>query len=310
MNQTAIHITLLFLLIGLFGLAVQSSPPQRVQAETPAATAALEAGTTRTDSKGVEQVWVPAGCFQMGTDPSTLDNPDRFKRELPQHEVCLSQGYWIDKYEVSVAAFAQFVKDGGYTTKDCWSKDGWAWLNSKDASKLPMSCFEDQPNFPRVCITWYEAEAYSHWRGGRLPTEAEWEFAARGPDSRIYPWGDKFDINAANTTIGNEPVPVDSHPEGVSWVGAYNMAGNAMEWVQDWLDDKYYELKVCSDPQGPATGTIKIEKGGWYGAGPLVSRSAYRHYEDPPTYQDAHIGVRILTPGEAATVTPESTPGK
>ena len=89
--------------------------------------------------------------------------------------------------------------------------------------------------------------------------------------------------------------PVDSYPDGASWVGALNMAGNAMEWVQDWLGLRYYRENVSIDPQGPATGSLKVEKGGWWGSDPFVARSAYRHFEDRPTYQDHHIGFRIVT---------------
>jgi formylglycine-generating enzyme required for sulfatase activity len=147
-----------------------------------------------------------------------------------------------------------------------------------------------------VCVTWYEAEAYARWRGGHLPTEAEWEYAARGPQSLIYPWGNEFDSNRANVIGSTGPTPVGSYPNGVSWVGAHDMAGNAMEWVWDWRDGEYYKLNVQYDPQGPETGTIKIEKGGWYDSNQFVARSAYRHFEDPPSYGDRHIGFRIVTP--------------
>ncbi|NJN54984.1 MAG: formylglycine-generating enzyme family protein [Anaerolineae bacterium] len=89
--------------------------------------------------------------------------------------------------------------------------------------------------------------------------------------------------------------PVGSYPEGVSWVGAHDMSGNAMEWVQSWLSYTYYEQGESVDPQGPERGSIKIEKGGWWGSNPFVARAAYHHFEDPPTYQDHHIGFRILT---------------
>jgi formylglycine-generating enzyme required for sulfatase activity len=146
-----------------------------------------------------------------------------------------------------------------------------------------------------MCLTWYEAEAYATWRAGRLPTEAEWEFAARGPKSTVYPWGDTFENDRTNVVNSLGPTPVGSQPAGASWVGAQDMAGNAMEWVADWLGVDYYRTSPAVDPTGPARGTIKVEKGGWWGSNPFVARSAYRHYEDPPTYGDKHIGFRIAS---------------
>jgi formylglycine-generating enzyme required for sulfatase activity len=266
----------------------------------------LHAGTTRTDGKGVEQVWVPAGSFLMGTDHATIEtlksqNPPswairEFASEMPQHEVQMTKGYWIDKFEVTNQSFQAFVEAGGYDTQELWSEAGWTWLSKQDKSKLPDNCIGSEPRLPRVCVTWYEAEAYAHWRGGRLSTEAEWEYAARGPQSLMYPWGDDFDPAKANVVDSTAAVPVGSFPEGASWVGAHDMAGNAMEWVQDWLDVNYYkEESNFVDPNGPSNGTIKVEKGGWWGSNLFVSRSAYRHFEDPPTYQDHHIGFRVVT---------------
>ncbi|NJN54985.1 MAG: SUMF1/EgtB/PvdO family nonheme iron enzyme [Anaerolineae bacterium] len=169
----------------------------------PVATPIPKAGDNRVDGWGIEQVWVPAGSFLMGTgDTSNLEPPAWAARilasEQPQHEVTITQGYWLDKYEVTNAAFQAFVEDGGYLNEEFWSEEGWRWLSRKVVEQLPVSCGdEDEANHPRVCITWYEAEAYARWRGGRLPTEAEWEFAARGPQSLIYPWGNEFDESKA-----------------------------------------------------------------------------------------------------------------
>lgn len=269
------------------------------------ATAEPKAGDTRTDAKGIAQVYVPAGCFMMGSSDEEieaalkLDVPGWAKAtviyEQPQHEVCLTKGYWIDQSEVTNADFEVFVKDSGYRTAAYWSEKGVAWLKRQDVSKLPVACEDVEADHPRVCVTWYEAEAYAAWRGGQLPTEAQWEFAARGSESRVYPWGDEWDASKANVVDSSGLSAVGTYPEGVSWVGAYDMAGNAMEWVQDWLSSAYYANSPKDDPTGAASGSKKVEKGGWWGSNPYVARSAYKHFEDPPTYQDHHIGFRVVS---------------
>jgi formylglycine-generating enzyme required for sulfatase activity len=282
-----------------------TSSAEPSSASTPVPSDGQTAGQTRTDTFGIEQVWVPAGNFTMGTDAKaiaalTAANPpdwvaSEFPSEQPAHEVTLSKGYWIDRDEVTNRAFAAFVDAGGYTNQSLWSPDGWAWLSGKDAARLPLHCQGDVAEHPRMCLTWYEAEAYATWRGGRLPTEAEWEYAARGPESPVYPWGDTFDTDRANVINSVAPKPVGSYPTGASWVGANDMAGNAMEWVSDWLAVDYYKASPATDPTGPASGTTKVEKGGWWGSNEFVARSAYRHYEDPPTYGDKHIGFRVAS---------------
>jgi formylglycine-generating enzyme required for sulfatase activity len=274
-------------------------------APTPTPSDGASAGQVRVDATGTEQVWVPAGSFTMGTDAKAITAlkvagpPDwvasEFPSENPAHKVALTHGYWIDRFEVSNKAFDAFVDAGGYTTEALWSHDGWVWLGGQLVDRLPSHCQGDVPEQPRMCITWYEAEAYANWRAGRLPTEAEWEYAARGPKSRVYPWGNAFDIDRANVVNSVSPKPVGSYPTGASWVGAQDMAGNAMEWVADWLDTGYYATSPTDDPGGPATGQVKVEKGGWWGSNPFVARSAYRHYEDPPTYGDKHIGFRVAS---------------
>ena len=264
------------------------------------------AGQARVDDKGIEQVWVPAGSFKMGSGAAAIQalkaqQPPapgfvlgEFPSEQPQHEVRLTNGYWIDKYEVSNRAFQAFVDAGGYTAQSNWSDAGWAWLEQQSTSSLPKFCLGNLPDNPAACVTWYEAEAYAHWRGGRLPTEAEWEYAARGPDALSYPWGNEFDSSRCNLVDSKGLQPVGSYPTGASWVGALDMAGNVMEWVQDWLAP--YASGPVTDPSGPASGKVKVEKGGWWGGSLFVGRSAYRHFEDPPEYGDIHIGFRIVTP--------------
>jgi formylglycine-generating enzyme required for sulfatase activity len=282
--------------------AVPSSSPTASAARTLDPTAGIE----RTDKHGVSQEWVPPGTFLMGTDETDptgeLAPPDWARFELaaerPQHEVSISTGFWIDETEVTNEAYQAFVNDGGYTTPALWSDEGREWLSTVDASALPVACVDAEPTHPRVCITWYEAEAYAAWRGGVLPSEAQWEYAARGPSSVIFPWGDAWDPAKANVVESTELTPVGSYPEGASWVKAHDMAGNAMEWVADWYSGSYYKQEVRNDPTGPELGSKKVEKGGWWGAVPYVARSAYRHFEDPPTYQDHHIGVRVVSLGD------------
>lgn len=264
------------------------------------------AGQGRIDSSGIEQVWVPAGSFLMGTPESSIPdlqalNPPRFilkelASEQPQHAVRLTVGYWIDKYEVTNKAFNAFVLANGYRDRSLWSDAGWEWLGSQSVEQLPRNCLGNIPEYPVACVTWYEAEAYARWRGGRLPTEAEWEFAARGPGSSTYPWGGEFDGSRANVIDSQGLKAVGSYPRGVSWVGAHDMAGNVMEWVQDWLDQ--YAAGAVENPGGPAAGKVKVEKGGWWGSPFLAARSAYRHFEDPPDYEDHHIGFRVASSPE------------
>jgi formylglycine-generating enzyme required for sulfatase activity len=282
--------------------ATPASPtPTKTQAP-PAATP--QAGDTRVDGKGIEQVWVEPGTFRMGTDAESMQKllaseppswvKAEFSIEQPQHEVRITKGYWIDKYEVTHGAFRVFADDGGYTDRAYWSEKGWEWLQKQEIGGMPRTCGGNIDDHPVACVTWYEAEAYARWRGGRLPTEAEWEYAARGPESSIYPWGNEFDPALCNVVDAGGTLPVGSFPAGASWVGALDMAGNVMEWVGDWLER--YADGPAQDPAGPETGRVKVEKGGWWGAPYLTARSAYRHFEDPPTYQDAHIGFRIVTP--------------
>ena len=287
-----------------------ASPSSSASSPTTSASAAAavdpNAGKERTDEHGVAQVWVPSGSFVIGTDetdPTGELAPPTWARfelasERPAHEVALSAGYWIDKTEVTNEAFQAFVDAGGYQERSLWSDAGWTWVSGLDATALPVACVDAQPNHPRVCTTWYEAEAYAAWRGGALPTEAQWEFAARGPSSSIFPWGDDWDAAKANVVDSAELTAVASYPDGASWVGALDMSGNAMEWAADWYSGSYYKQQVRDDPTGPNVGTKKVEKGGWWGSVPYVARAAYRHFEDPPTYQDHHIGVRIVTPGD------------
>ena len=262
----------------------------------------------RADQKGIEQRWIPSGTFLIGASDSNAADvlsrhppawvANELPSEQPRHEVAISKGYWIDTYEVTNSAFQAFVKDSGYSKMQYWSVAGQSWLGTQNVSKLPFTTGSEVSNQPRVNVTWFEAEAYASWRGGRLPTEAEWEYAARGPSSNIYPWGNTFDTLKTNIINSTGLSAVGNFPKGVSSFGVHDMSGNAMEWVHDWLDVNYYKLKVRDDPQGPASGSVKVEKGGWWGSNEFVGRASYRHYEDPPSYGDQHIGFRVVSNAE------------
>ncbi|HEY6553457.1 MAG TPA: SUMF1/EgtB/PvdO family nonheme iron enzyme [Vicinamibacteria bacterium] len=255
---------------------------------------------SRFDAHGVEQVWVPPGCYERGSDP--LVDPRASADETPRHTTCISRGFWLDRYEVTNESFEAFVRAGWYRDRRHWSAPAWQVIRHDG---LPYDYgFIDSfvgPRQPRVKVTWYEAEAYARWRGGRLPTEAEWEWAARGPDSRRYPWGRSFDRSLVNSAYDDRraTVPVGSFAGGRSWVGADDMAGNAAEWVADGYDPHAYRAAPQFDPSVPPGGLLRVLKGGAWGgvtggwAGDL--RGARRLCWPAHSHKMSH-GWRVVTP--------------
>ena len=222
---------------------------------------------------GTVMVYVPSGEFQMGSE-----NGDSF--EQPVHTVALD-GFWIDQTEVTNDQYRDCVEAGECDAPLTCDWGGPTYANGSKA------------DHPVVCVDWPDAEAYCEWAGGRLPTEAEWEYAARGPDANIYPWGADFNCARGNfddeTEIDdyvvpggagcdgyNETAPVGSFPQGTSWCGALDMAGNVWEWAWDWYDEEYYATSPLRDPQGPSSGTIRIVRGGSWDVGPNFPRGALR----------------------------------
>ncbi|MGJ3240769.1 MAG: SUMF1/EgtB/PvdO family nonheme iron enzyme [Anaerolineae bacterium] len=164
-----------------------------------------------TDASGVDMVFVPAGCFFMGSERGETD-------EQPTHEVCFDQPFWIDRYEVT--------------------NEQYGSIGCEQSSS--------DPDQPRNCVSWFDAVSHCESRGAWLPTEAEWEYAARGPDSLVYPWGNTY--NAENVIGTNDPeyggrstAPVGSRAEGASWVGAMDMSGNIWEWTSTIYEDYPYD---------------------------------------------------------------------
>lgn len=201
--------------------------------------------------------------------------------ESPAHMVFLDP-YFIDKYEVSNKDYGEFIKAKGHPAPAYW-----------DDPRL------NKPQQPVVGVNWEDARAFCESRGKRLPTEAEWEKAARGPEGNLYPWGNDFDPTRVNYGKNHDAtMPVDSHPEGASYYGAYNMAGNVFEWVSDWYDPKYYgRLETMVNPTGPdkavwigGTGTYvdrltvgekRVIRGGSWIAPESTTRSTHRFWNNP-----------------------------
>jgi formylglycine-generating enzyme required for sulfatase activity len=241
----------------------------------PPPTAPSALGDTRTrPADGMVMVYVPAGTFRMGSSQEDIDAAldmcqrnsgsgeclrEWFENEYPQHAVKLD-AFWIDRTEVTKAQYHQCVRAGRCDEVHC-------------ATGLDPR-HDDQP---AACVDWSHAEAYCRWAGARLPTEAEWEYAARGPDGNIFPWGDSFDPARLNYCDANctyewrdaeyddgykMTAPVGSFEAGASWCGALDMAGNAWEWVADWYEDDYYARSPASNPQGPDVGQGHVMRGG------------------------------------------------
>jgi eukaryotic-like serine/threonine-protein kinase len=221
-------------------------------------------------------VAVPAGEFIMGMSADDClnecrkflgdkcGNGYRFKPEGPVHKVYLD-AFYIDKTEVPQADYNRCVAAG-----KCQA-------NHKYDGVTP-------PRQPVVGVTWDDARSYCSWTGKRLPTEAEWEKAARGTDGRMYPWGNEFDGKKANYLVEAKTAPVGSYPSGASPYGALDMAGNAREWVADWYQEDYYRQSPERNPKGPDDGEYRVMRGGRWT--PYELRVSNRTLQYPPLQYD------------------------
>jgi len=205
---------------------------------------------------GVDMALVPAGCFMMGSDAG--DSVIQ-----PVHEVCFDAPFWIDKTEVTNGQYGSEGAFGGAER-------------------------------PRDSVTWTGAKVHCEKRGARLPTEAEWEYAARGPDNLIYPWGNPFvaDNVVFSGNSNSQTADVGSRPGGVSWIGAFDLSGNVWEWVADWYGVYSSEKQV--NPSGPSDGLSRVIRGGaWYDSDALDLRASKRDGANPTLVGDG-IGDNVI----------------
>jgi formylglycine-generating enzyme required for sulfatase activity len=263
---------------------------------------------------GMHFVHVPAGTFTMGSLPDVGQDNER-----PAHEVALD-AFWIGQTEVTNAQYRLFVEAGGYADETLWTPEGWQWRTDNNITQPARwdDSTWNQLDHPVVGVSWYEATAYTAWLaqetglGVRLPSEAEWERAARGDDGRSYPWGNAFDGTRLNycdvnceqdwkdSTVDDGyalTAPVGSYPDGASPYDALDMAGNVWEWVTDWYDARYYAVSPVQNPMGPASGEARVVRGGsWFGSDRGVRAAARNGYDPPARYYG--LGFRVVvSPG-------------
>ncbi len=216
-----------------------------------------------------DMLLVPGGAFVMGCDGCAAE-------ESPARTVTLSD-FGIDRTEVSQANYRECMTAGACSAP-------WQGFNPEFYGDLPVTW-----------VTWTQADTYCHWAGKRLPTEAEWEKAARGTDGRQFPWGTAAAADCAHANVigcaGYAEV-VDSYAAGASPYGALNMLGNVLEWVADWYAPDYYATAPDTDPQGPSDTGLKAQRGGAFNY-PNLSLLAvtYRDYQEPDIEQD-NVGFR------------------
>jgi iron(II)-dependent oxidoreductase len=231
-----------------------------------------------------EMVPVPAGPFLMGSDKKA--DPKAYPAEMPRRAVHLD-AFEIDKYEVTTVQFLKFVLAKDRAPLIDWRYDGGNFQ-------------ETMVSHPVMHVSWQDAADYCAWAGKRLPTEAEWEKAARGEDGRIYPWGNQpaglsrsnFGRSGLSGPVRDRPerlmlyppiISVDKYENGVSPYGVFQMAGNVSEWVADWYDKEYYKTAPDNNPRGPEKGTQRAFRGGsWIDSTPSV-RVAQRNGTEPGT---------------------------
>ncbi len=271
--------------------ATEEPPAEEPPAEQPTPT--VEPSPTpladRTTLRGVTMLLVAAGPFIMGNDAG-------YPRERPAREVYLSD-FYMDETEVTNLYYMGCVDDGACQPPE--------FIDSP--YQVAYYGYETFHNNPVIYINWEEAQTYCRWRGGHLPTEAQWEKAARwNPETGqayLFPWGgvslDQYYLNHAS--LFGHTTDVNFYPQGRSPYGMYDMAGNLAEWIFDWYQDNYYEVSPVENPTGPATGQFRVLRGGSYESRGSGLMTTFRDYLDPRMKQ-ATVGFRCAyTPSGGPT---------
>lgn len=241
-------------------------------------------------------VFVPEGKFLMGStdeqiqaateellrDCSTCQQAsDWFVDQKPQHTVYLD-AFWTDKFEVTNALYQKCAVTGKCAAPS----------ESKSFSRSSYYGNSQYDNFPVIYVSWNDAKTFCEWAGKRLPTEAEWEKAARGDKGRLYPWGNEWTAARVNAEERiKETAAIGSYPDDVSLYGAMDMGGNVREWVSDWYDENYYSHSPQNNPPGAPSGQLRVLRGGSWGGYMVSALAASRVAYDPAT-QEHYIGFR------------------
>jgi formylglycine-generating enzyme required for sulfatase activity len=306
-------------------------PTNAPTSATPTGGAALTGQSTGASSRlmdiASELVLIPGGTFQMGTTIAEVTaaveeclegyggEPGACLLEYgedsyPQHPVTVSP-FYLELMEVSYEQFLVFMNEmgAGSHRNGC---NGQPCMETRTDSETSNVTFDSANytvpsvinNFPVTNVTWYGAQAYCEALGRRLPTEAEWERAARGDSGFIYPWGNDWDATRASTSRPaegeNNKVPVDAFPTGATAQGILNMAGNVEEWVSDWYDSRFYSRPEASltDPTGPAAGSERVVRGGSWDTTPFFARAVHRRSAEPLN-PSASLGFRCAADVDA-----------
>jgi formylglycine-generating enzyme required for sulfatase activity len=201
----------------------------------------VPAGQVRLNPKdGLKYVWIPPGTFMMGCSPG---DSECFNAAKPAHHVTITRGFWIGQTLVTAAAYKRFASATGHQMPAAPAfNNGWT-----------------DENMPMVLVTWDDAHDYCGWLGGRLPTEAEWEYAARGGSNEAR-YGDLEEVAWYSQNSGNQTHDVGQ--KRANGFGLYDVLGNVWEWVNDWYDEQYYQNSQAQDPQGPPRGQYRVLRGG------------------------------------------------